>query len=695
MTKRLIDYLTIIAFVIPFTLLIVDVGVLFPFITTKALLFRSLVSLGFIFVVWLYLLNPGSFPKKNYLFLAIVIFLIANIFSTIFSISPYRSFWGNAERMEGLWSMFFYFGYLFLLMTLFQFAPERKKIIFFSILIVSTLISFIEINQVFFEGQIRPSATLGNATYVGFLNLLTIFLILFFFSNSKSLLEKGLYLILIFINLVSLLGSQTRGSILGLLTGVFFALFFYVLFSQIKTSRKIFFFSVGFIVILGFYFFLQTDLALKIVGVGRLAETLKNPLSVFPRFFAWKIFLDAFKAKPIFGWGQESLPIAFFSHFDPRISLYEKAIFDRPHNKFIEVLVSTGIIGFLTWILIFAAFVYLLIKQNFNLYQKSILFGLLFAYFGQAFSLFDMQASYLVFFFALALVMPKIEVKEDRERFIRPYLVLVSGIALILIVIHIQHYYVLRSIIRTLIGINPQTGNVDPVYTANEFKRLSNIAGPFLTEEAVMIANYLSENLKKINDFGAFLNFSEVIDKAYQKDKLDFRLTNIYLSNLYIWLAIEKQLGQNSNLTLARIEKVFNDLINFYPLVPETYPQYALFLAQTKNTSSAISILEKGERKIANIYPEYFLRESLVLLELGEKKLAYEKINKFKNLNTLPLSADDYLVMLEVFLANQNVENSKRIISEWLKLDNSSSTKELITRLLSKYNQAKIFNLDF
>ncbi len=97
MAKNLINYLTIILFLIPFTLLIVDNSVLFPYITTKALIFRGLVTIGLVFALWLYLLNPGTFPKKNYLFLAIVLFLFANIISTIFSINPFRSFLGNAE----------------------------------------------------------------------------------------------------------------------------------------------------------------------------------------------------------------------------------------------------------------------------------------------------------------------------------------------------------------------------------------------------------------------------------------------------------------------------------------------------------------------------------------------------------------------------------------------------------------------
>lgn len=694
MTNKLTNYLTAVLFLIPFTLLVVDSSVLFPFITTKALIFRSLVSVAFFLAAWLYLINPGSFPKKNYLFLAIVIFFITNILSTVFSINPYRSFWGNAERMEGLWSMFFYLGYLFLLITLFQFAPEKKKTIFISILIVTTLISFIQINQAFFKGIVRPSATLGNATYVGFVNLLMIFLILFFLSDSKNFVEKWIYLALIIVNFISLLGSQTRGSILGLLTGVFFALIFYGFFVKIKASKKILFFILGFLIILGFYFFLQTGFAMQIPGIGRLAETLKNPTSVFPRIFAWKIFLDAFKAKPIFGWGQESLPVAFFIHFNPQIYIFEKAIFDRPHNKFIEVLVSTGIVGFIGWILIFVAFVYYLLKQNFNLYQKSILIGLLFAYFGQSFSLFDMQASYLVFFFALSLVVSKIEVKENREKFIRPYLVFVAGVIIVFLIIHVQHYYIVRKIIDSLIGVNPETKLPDPVYAASEFKRLSGIAGPFLTEEAIMIANYLSNNLNRINNFSVYQDLSWVIDKAYSQDRYDYRLANIYIGNLYVWLEILKQMGQDHQPIFSKIEKVYQSLLRVYPKIPEIYILYGNFLAREKDPTLGMRVFEQGEKEISSLYPKYLLQETAALISLGQKKLAYEKLKKFNQINKFNLDFYDYQLMLEVYAANQDVENIKITANKMLDLNKSSSTKAIIREILLKYNQDKILNLD-
>jgi len=45
-------------------------------------------------------------------------------------------------------------------------------------------------------------------------------------------------------------------------------------------------------------------------------------------------------------------------------------------------------------------------------------------------------------------------------------------------------------------------------------------------------------------------------------------------------------------------------------------------------------------------------------------------------------------------LANQDVENSKNLISLWLKQNNSSSTEQKITKILEEYHQTQILKLD-
>ncbi len=703
MTNKLLNYLTIILFLIPFTLLIVDNKVLFPFITTKAITFRILVTIGLSLAAWLYLLNPNSFPKKNYLFWAIVFFFFANILATIFSVNPYRSFWGNAERMEGLWSLFFYLAYFFLLFTLFQFKPESRKIIFYSILIVTTSISLIEINQAFILKAERPSATLGNPTYIGFLNLLTIFLILYFLFEEfrdkenlsikvflKQLTEniflKAILIILIFLNFISLLASQTRGSILGLLAGIFAFVVFYLIFSKTSYHKKILIFTLILLFLVGFFFFLKTPLALEIPGIKRIAETLQNPSSVFPRIFAWKIFLNAFKERPIFGYGPETMPIAFFKNFDPEIYKYEQAIFDRPHNKFIEVLASTGIVGFITWLLIFFAFIFYLLKQNINLLQKSSLFAFVIAYLAQNFSLFDMQASYLLFFFGLSLVTPKVEIKH-KDLFIRPYLILVFGLSFLLLIFHFQHFYVVRKIISNIT-------KPDPNAAVDEFVRLSEIAGPFLSEYANVTGNYFMNKLKEIKDFNTLIDFFSIVEKAYNKDPLDYKLAiGNYLRLLFILIDVKKQAGLDTKEDILKTERVFKTLRDYYPDNYEIYPLYASFLINQGKIEKAKEILQKGEKNTT--FPsQYFFNEAYLYLNLKENQIALEKLKKAFEKGFQPQTDNDFQIVLKIYLTNNDVENSKKIISQWLSKNNSTSTKEIIIQILKEYNHQGLLKLD-
>jgi O-antigen ligase len=686
MTQRLINYLTIVLFFIPFTLLVVDNQVLFPFITTKALIFRFLTTLSLFLIVWIYLLNPKSFPYKNYLILAFVIFFLSNIVSNILSVNPFRSFWGNAERMEGLWSLFFYLIYFFSLFTLFSFAPSARKIIFYSFLIVSCLISLIQINQGLFEKTARPYSTLGNATYIGFLNILTIILILFFIFDTKKIFEKFVYILLIFLNVISLLISQTRGSILAYLAAVLAFLFFYSMFSQIEKKKKILILLSGVVFLILFFFFLRTDFALKIPGISRLSETLKNPVSVFPRLFAWKIFLEGFKDRPIFGWGQETMPIVFFKYFNPEIFKYEQAIFDRPHNKFIEVLSSLGVVGFLSWFLIFVAFFYYLLKKNFNIYQKASLFSFIIAYFVQNFSLFDMQASYLILFFALSFVAPKTEINEDKERFIRPYLILTGGICSIFILIHFQHYHVVKSIITFLREENPQV-------SAKGFDKISKIAGPFLTEEANMVMTYLSNNIRNIKDFQTLNTFFEIIKFAYYKEPWDYRLANNYINTKTILADIKKSSNLDFNEDLKDVELVYQRLLKEYYRFPEVYTGYAYFLINFGRREDAYEILKKGE-EISKNYPFYFLIEANIFKLINENDKAYEKVKHFLASKATISQDYQFKLILDILLSKKDVENSKMIIKEWLTVNNSSSTKENINEILKNYNMLDVLKLD-
>jgi hypothetical protein len=106
-------FIKIFLFLIPLSLILVCPGyfcsfnLLFPYITGKAIFFRALIQLSALLLIIFLVSNKQYVPKKNdYLFYSSILLFLGITLINIFSIRPYISFWGNAERMEGVWGLF-------------------------------------------------------------------------------------------------------------------------------------------------------------------------------------------------------------------------------------------------------------------------------------------------------------------------------------------------------------------------------------------------------------------------------------------------------------------------------------------------------------------------------------------------------------------------------------------------------------
>lgn len=701
--------LFLILLIIPSSLLVVDPYVLFPFITTKALIFRALVSVALVLGLIIVAKTDKIIDYKNPLFISITLFFVANILATFLGINYFQSFWGNAERMEGLWSLFFYYLYFLLLTICFNINPSYKKYYFFLFIAVSVIISFYQINEFvnyFLQSgdiNLRPYSSLGNATYVGFFALLMIFAILIFLFDEKDSAIKLIFILAVLVNFFAMIASQTRGSLLGLLSGSVAFFIFYILFGEKSTKKRIFLFSALIVFLLVFIFLLRLDIALKIPAVQRLAITLQNPVSVFPRLYAWQIFLDAFKERPLFGWGLENEPVVFLTHLNPHIFNFERAIFDRPHNKFIEVLVKSGIVGFVTWLSIFGAAFYLLFfKRKENILVASAFAGFLAAYLGQVFSLFDMQASYLLFFFALATLMPRTKfVVVDRSPQLINFFIIVSVIiAFIFLTIHAKHYYALYSLLNFIVSeeklyaalarlnfsLSPQLVNdqdvselikilassteitdeslkpgsllnlTDPVLKyqkiiellkkhfndVNErFNNLLEIAGPFSTEVVINTYRFFSDPLLTFVHYNLDTNYIIKYDKAIEKAYLnDPQDFRLALS----YINHLSSLIKFKNEAHLNIEEEKQKIFNLYKYLQNLYPNVPEVYLNFAN-------------KFYDIPDQRFKKLSEEILAKGEGVM----IDKFNNylLDELVIflyrgDAAKALAKLNLFLAKNN-----------------------------------------
>src|SRR4030095_9784428 len=104
--------------------------------------------------------------------LLVLIFFIAAVFSTVFSINKWVSYWGHYERNLGLVEYIYII--LIYYFSIYTFKEEQRIVLAFSVIeltaiavSVYTLFQYLNLNPFETEPNIRPSSTLGNPVFTG------------------------------------------------------------------------------------------------------------------------------------------------------------------------------------------------------------------------------------------------------------------------------------------------------------------------------------------------------------------------------------------------------------------------------------------------------------------------------------------------------------------------------------------------
>lgn len=419
MSKILRYALLVGIFIIPFIPLVVSSTMFFPFITGKNFLFRILVELLVGGWAILALFDKAYRPKFSWLLVSVLSFVGIIAIADVFGANPFKSFWSNFERMEGLVTLFHLLGYFVVAGVMLN--TEKlwnwfwNTTVFVSAILgiygVLQLAGKITINQ----GGVRLDATLGNASYLAIYMLFHVFITTFLLVRSLPAGRQGgihywmryIYSAVIILQLVILYFTATRGALLGIVGGVLLASILIVLFEkQRKQIRKI---AIGVliatIVLIGIFFVVRDSQFIKDSPVlSRISSISLEEGST--RFTIWGMAWEGVKEKPILGWGQENFNLVFNKYYKP--SLYaQEQWFDRVHNIVFDWLIAGGILGFLAYFSIPFFMLYYLwrrLETHLSVTEKSIFTGLLAGYFFYNIFVFDNIMSYILFFSVAAYI---------------------------------------------------------------------------------------------------------------------------------------------------------------------------------------------------------------------------------------------------------------------------------------------------
>jgi len=588
-----------------------------PFHFGKVILFRSLIEvLGVAYLV-LIIKDRSYLPRRDKVFWAFFVFVLAFSLATITSILKYPSFWGSLERMGGLWTFWHYFVFFIILTSVFT-KKEHWQKLFDLTIFVGVLSAFYGFGQKtnidFFVGsggRARIFGTIGNPALFAGYELFTVFLsAMAYFNFPSNQKRKTAYLFSFIISSIAVLITAVRGSILGYAVGLIVCAFLWVRYSKSRVGKLIFNTLVGLVVFWVIFSMMINDSTfVKNSGyLSRMTDLSINSVTVQTRFWAWQAGLKGWSESPktiLLGWGPENFNIPFSKNFNPKffVGSGSETLFDRAHNMFVEILVTMGIVGFLAYVNTFVA-LFLSLRKLFKNKDLAIyvvgLIPAIIAYMIHNSFIFDTSPNLIVFFTIAGFISYlNLGIKKEMHT---PHLTatsksLINSVAMILIVLVAMliyktnvlptkaNYATTRAIVRGWAG--------DFNGALSKFKEALSYDVPGKYEFRHRFAQYLvggggpSVKEKSVQD--AYEYAIVEISKNVKENSVD-NLPYLYLSRLNIILGKDNPKSSHNDRALDYSMKA----LELSPTFIRTYYEIAQAYLNKKDLPKAIEFFQKA-----------------------------------------------------------------------------------------------------
>lgn len=397
----------------------------FPFIFPKIWLFQLVIEIILFFYIILAISDNRYRPKLNlatYTLAALTTILIITSFT---GVDVFRSFWGNTERMSGLIAWFHFFAFAIILSSVLRTGREWRN--FFGIAVAVSVLEFFYVLAQYFGASWTwlpgsQMGTIGNTDLLASYAIFSAFFALYLwrdnntntrmnandtnkysrysYVNSYHSYYNYLWAAAFFLNIGTLFLASSRGALLGFGAGL--VVYLAIQFRQKPQTRKILALVVLIPVVLyGFLWFMRGANFVKNTSqLTRITNVSLKDDTVQQRFTEWGIAWNAFKARPIFGWGPNNYLYLHNAYLDPRVYNLRETNFDRAHNAYLDYASMSGILGLLGYLFLIGVLFFTFFKKNMQTWMAFIV-----AYAVQSFFVFDSPASYIALFLTIGFAM--------------------------------------------------------------------------------------------------------------------------------------------------------------------------------------------------------------------------------------------------------------------------------------------------
>ncbi|MBN1954006.1 MAG: tetratricopeptide repeat protein [Anaerolineae bacterium] len=353
------------------------------------------------------------------LVLPTVLTIVVYIISTIFSVTPYVSFFGSYQRLQGTFTTFSYIVIFFVILDRMQTRAQVDR--FVTTLILNSLpialYGFVQRSgkdPLPWGGNVtkRVASNMGNAIFVAAYLIMVVPPTLARAVDSfrsilrdekntiADVLRAAAYVFIFLVQVIAIYYTRSRGPLMGLIFGLGVWGFLSLLALQRHTVQQnpgicrlwrwLWIVTLVVVVLLSAVFFSLNpggplhEWAVEQPAIGRLANVLEpdegtgkvrsliwegavemllphEPIE-YPETSQSAAHPDPFNViRPLVGYGPESMYVAYNRFYPPLLGQYEKrtASPDRSHNETLDSVIITGLLGFVAYLWLFGSVFYL------------------------------------------------------------------------------------------------------------------------------------------------------------------------------------------------------------------------------------------------------------------------------------------------------------------------------------------------
>lgn len=308
--------------------------------------------------------------KGKYFWLLLIIFLFFNTFFVASDLN--LAIFGDYDRRFGLITYLSFLLFFFLLFINLKLSDNFNKtvkyllgVITFSALLISIygILQYLGLDIYNWQEPVyrtRIISSLGQPNFLASFLLLSLGSSIAFYTLSLNIYWRIYTILVIFLQLIALVLTDSRGAWLSLIIVIFLSIFLFF-----KTKRKILFFKTILftllLIIFSIYFLPNNQFINRLQTFSDFSSG-----SILARQEFYKAAISAWDKKKLFGYGLEHGGEILVYYYQPdwAVFMLVNDYPDRAHNIILDILLNFGLLGLIIFIFLVINVIYLLFLKK-------------------------------------------------------------------------------------------------------------------------------------------------------------------------------------------------------------------------------------------------------------------------------------------------------------------------------------------